>query len=110
MFLNIDYRRYVNDLYKLEAYRLTYLPQFYPLRLRPYWPTYDGPTLIPLAGTLRGIGRPRSTRFRNEMDERASVQHKLCSRCRQPGHTVRTCKSPGSSSMPPGSSSRVPRS
>ena len=91
MALHLDHMMFVHQMYTIEPYRLTYLTMFSPLQNRDYWPPYNGPTMIPPDGTLRGVGKPKSSRFRNEMDDRISVQHKLCSKCRQPGHTIRTC-------------------
>ena len=54
-------------------------------------------TWIPDIGLLKGgkggKGRRQSRRIRNDMDEgEAAAAGRRCSRCRQEGHTVKTCK------------------
>uniref|UniRef100_A0A803N7L7 Aminotransferase-like plant mobile domain-containing protein n=1 Tax=Chenopodium quinoa TaxID=63459 RepID=A0A803N7L7_CHEQI len=51
---------------------------------------YNGPTTIANPDLKRGPGR-RSTRIRNEMDERPNRVKKACSVCRRPGHNKKTC-------------------
>ncbi|KAG5524554.1 hypothetical protein RHGRI_031275 [Rhododendron griersonianum] len=57
---------------------------FKPLPDQAYWPSYDGPRILPDKERLRGRGRPKVNRIRNEMDD--LIEHQppqACSKCGQ---------------------------
>ncbi|KAG5531798.1 hypothetical protein RHGRI_026422 [Rhododendron griersonianum] len=65
---------------------------FKPLPDQAYWPPYDGPRILPDKERLRGRGRPKVNRIRNEMDD--LIEHlppQTCSKCGQQGHNKRRC-------------------
>ncbi|KAG5512739.1 hypothetical protein RHGRI_038847 [Rhododendron griersonianum] len=65
---------------------------FKPLPDQAYWPSYDGPRILPDKERLRGRGRPKVNRIRNEMDD--LIEHQppqTCSKCGQQGHNKRRC-------------------
>ncbi|XP_016172742.1 uncharacterized protein LOC107615149 [Arachis ipaensis] len=68
-------------------------------------PIYEGPRVIPDPGMMQAaVGRPRSTRIRNSMDEADPDRPKRCGLCRTPGHTRRNCpQRPGASGSHEGS-------
>ncbi|RYR42286.1 hypothetical protein Ahy_A08g038752 [Arachis hypogaea] len=67
----LDWQVYVHDLYKMDQVRRVYRARFRPLGNPTTWPAYNGPRFIPNP-FLRRItkGRPKMTRFLNEMDTR----------------------------------------
>ncbi|KAH7851986.1 hypothetical protein Vadar_019142 [Vaccinium darrowii] len=67
---------------------------FQPVYDEEYWPNYFGDTIVPDKDRLRGKGRPRYNRIRNEMDDFAESQpsqKQSCKLCGQVGHNRRTC-------------------
>ena len=76
---------------------------FRPLPDEPYWQPYHGIRTLPNTDRLRGRGRPRVNRIRNEMDDWIESQPaeagQTCSFCHQSGHNRRTC---GRVNQPPG--------
>ncbi|KAF7824459.1 uncharacterized protein G2W53_022603 [Senna tora] len=70
-YIGISYEPYVNRVYKLDTMLMAYAKEFQPLGLEEYWPVPEDPRkLVPGEGNIRKKGRPRATRFRNEMDFR----------------------------------------
>ncbi|XP_027346414.1 uncharacterized protein LOC113858129 [Abrus precatorius] len=66
---NIDWRCYVEDVYKINELCKVYKKKFGVIGNESTWRIYRGPKLIPdpnLKPIIRG--RPKSTRFLNEMD------------------------------------------
>ncbi|KAH7854428.1 hypothetical protein Vadar_013718 [Vaccinium darrowii] len=92
---NLDPLQYFSDYWKLESNIAMYssLP-FQPVYDEEYWPNYFGDTIVPDKDRLRGKGRPRYNRIRNEMDDFAESQpsqKQSCKLCGQVGHNRRTC-------------------
>ena len=71
-----------------------YSLSFQPIGSEQGIPLVAGPKIIPDQSKLRGKGRPKSTRIRNEMDEvevQPSSSRSRCSICKQFGHNRRSC-------------------
>ncbi|XP_015935093.1 uncharacterized protein LOC107461142 [Arachis duranensis] len=67
----LDWQVYVHDLYKMDQVRRVYRARFRPLGNPTTWPAYNGPRFIPNPFLRRVTkGRPKMTRFLNEMDTR----------------------------------------
>ncbi|RYR13242.1 hypothetical protein Ahy_B04g070342 isoform E [Arachis hypogaea] len=67
----LDWQLYVHDVYKMDQVRRVYRARFRPLGNPATWPAYNGPRFIPNPYLRRVMkGRPRMTRFLNEMDTR----------------------------------------
>lgn len=103
---------YVDKFYHrancLEAYKHYLAPIYGPRD----WPVVDGPPILP-PPFVRGPGRLKKNRRKDQSEEPKSGKQKLsnkgnrvaCTRCKQFGHNVRTCKEPApqqeSASEPP---------
>ncbi|RYR16339.1 hypothetical protein Ahy_B04g073342 [Arachis hypogaea] len=90
----LNWQVYVHDVYKMDQVRRVYRARFRPLVNTTTWPAYNGPRFVPNPYLRRVTkGRPKRTRFLNEMDTRMlrrPKQYRLCgaekhsrSRCRQ---------------------------
>jgi hypothetical protein len=85
---------YVCPHFTVEEYKGTYAPMFSPIPDKPYWPTYEGLFFKPDPERRRKIGRPQSTRLKNEMDWKEQADDaakRRCTLCKQRGHTKRKC-------------------
>ena len=84
--------QYIDRYYHLEEQVTCYTPRFRMVPDSIHWNEPDFPILYPNVKLRREKGRPRTTRLRNEMDERVEHQPRLlCSLCRQECHNRRTC-------------------
>ncbi|KAL4343672.1 hypothetical protein AHAS_Ahas11G0101800 [Arachis hypogaea] len=91
-FCRLDWRTYVDDVYRMKTVFNVYKMGFSPPIHDDLLPVYEGPRVIPDPGMMRAaVGRPRSTRIRNSMDEANLDRPKRCGLCRTPGHTRRNC-------------------
>ncbi|KAG5540576.1 hypothetical protein RHGRI_020706 [Rhododendron griersonianum] len=64
-----------------------------PSSQEAYWPSYDGPRILPDKEHLRGQGRPKVNLIRNEMDDLIEYQSpQTCSKCGQQGHNKKMRK------------------
>ncbi|KAF7844439.1 uncharacterized protein G2W53_001344 [Senna tora] len=63
-----EFGLYVDPVYKLETMLVAYSQPFHPVGGEEYWPHVSGRPVMPNPQALRPLGRPRSTRIRNEMD------------------------------------------
>ncbi|XP_025617139.1 uncharacterized protein [Arachis hypogaea] len=89
-FCRLDWRIYVDDVYRMKTVFNVYNMGFSPPIQDDLLPVYEGPRVIPDPGMMRAaVGRPRSTRIRNSMDEADPDRPKRCRLCRTPGHTRR---------------------
>jgi hypothetical protein len=92
--LNMNYEDFIEDHYKLSTYAACYSPQFQPVPHEDYWITPPNmPILHPDPLLLRKPGRPKTSRYHNEMDWRESSGQVRCGDCHQLGHNRRTCPS-----------------
>ncbi|XP_021725272.1 uncharacterized protein LOC110692542 [Chenopodium quinoa] len=92
---SLSERPWVDPLLQSAAYMNTYAPQFWPIPCETtwaQWAQYVGIKLIPDGTMIRGKGRPKSKRIRNEMDDSNRPPTK-CSRCHQQSHNRTTCPS-----------------
>ncbi|XP_030942143.1 uncharacterized protein LOC115967226 [Quercus lobata] len=88
----ISAMRYIDRCYHLEEQVACYAPRFRMVPDSVHWSEPNFPVLYPNVKLRREKGRPRITRFRNEMDEGAEHQPRpLCSFCRQESHNRSTC-------------------
>ncbi|XP_057756103.1 uncharacterized protein LOC130975308 [Arachis stenosperma] len=88
----LDWRLYVHDVYKMDQMRRVYRARFRPLGNPTTWPAYNGPRFIPNLYLRRVTkGRPRMTRFLNEMDTRMLRRPRRCTLCGAEGHSRSRC-------------------
>lgn len=87
---SLSHADFVDSFFMTAEYRRSYAKCFAPVPDPCHWSAYNGPTTIANPDLKRGPGR-RSTRIRNEMDERPNRVKKACSVCRRPGHNKKTC-------------------
>ncbi|KAK7380581.1 hypothetical protein VNO78_33095 [Psophocarpus tetragonolobus] len=95
--ISLDYYQFVDQLYTNDFIMRAYFGQWFPLGNDDLIPhNKESWTLIPNYSAVRGKGRPKSTRIRNEMDFTESQTHRKnkCRRCGQEGHNRRNCPLP----------------
>ncbi|RYR02375.1 hypothetical protein Ahy_B06g081172 [Arachis hypogaea] len=94
MFLHrLDWRVYVHEVYKMDQVRRVYRARFRPLGNPTTWPVYSGPRFVPNPNLRRVTkGRPRMTRFLNEMDTRMLRAPRRCRQCGAEGHSRSRCR------------------
>ncbi|RYR24778.1 hypothetical protein Ahy_B02g058317 [Arachis hypogaea] len=89
----LDWQLYVHDVYKMDQVRRVYRARFRPLGNPTTWPAYNGPRFIPNPYLRRVTkGRPRMTRFLNEMDTRMLRRPRRCTLCGAEGHSRSRCR------------------
>ncbi|XP_025635594.1 uncharacterized protein [Arachis hypogaea] len=89
----LDWKLYVHDVYKMEQIRRVYRARFRPLGNPTTWPAYHGPRFVPNPYLRRvSKGRPRMTRFLNEMDTRMLRRPRRCTLCGAEGHSRSRCR------------------
>ncbi|XP_016169048.1 uncharacterized protein LOC107611656 [Arachis ipaensis] len=100
----LDWRVYVHEVYKMDQVRRVYRARFRPLGNPTTWPVYSGPRFVPNPNLRRVTkGRPRMTRFLNEMDTRMLRAPRRCRQCGAEGHSrSRCCRSAGVGPSNPG--------
>ncbi|XP_057747661.1 uncharacterized protein LOC130966855 [Arachis stenosperma] len=92
----LDWQVYVHDVYKMDQVRRVYRARFRPLGNPTTWPAYNGPRFIPNPFLRRvGKGRPKMTRFLNEMDTRMLHRPRRCTICGAEGHSRGRCRQQG---------------
>ncbi|XP_016178642.1 uncharacterized protein LOC107621118 [Arachis ipaensis] len=92
----LDWQVYVHDVYKMDQVRRVYRARFRPLGNPTTWPAYNGPRFIPNPFLRRvGKGRPKMTRFLNEMDTRMLRRPRRCTICGAEGHSRGRCHQQG---------------
>ncbi|RYR58875.1 hypothetical protein Ahy_A05g024735 [Arachis hypogaea] len=95
----LDWQVYVHDVYKIDQVRKVYRARFRPLGNPTTWPMYNGPRFV-LNPFLKRVtkGRPKMTRFLNEMDTRMLRRPRCCKQCGAEGHSRSRCRQVGGSS------------
>ncbi|QHO48072.1 uncharacterized protein DS421_1g02510 [Arachis hypogaea] len=89
----LDWKLYVHDVYKMDQIRRVYRARFRPLGNPTTWPAYNGPRFVPNPYLRRVTkGRPKMTRFLNEMDTRMLRRPRRCRLCGAEGHTRSRCR------------------
>ncbi|XP_062073816.1 uncharacterized protein LOC133778028 isoform X1 [Humulus lupulus] len=97
-FSNLDVMNFIDDFYKKVAFEATYSGAIQPMSSPDKWSmTTQNPILPPPETSMPG--RPKKSR-RREVDEpppgatkaRRFGKANTCSNCKQPGHTMPTCK------------------
>ncbi|RYR17590.1 hypothetical protein Ahy_B03g062295 [Arachis hypogaea] len=89
----LDWQLYVHDVYKMDQVRRVYRVRFRPLGNPATWPAYNGPRFIPNPYLRRVTkGRPRMTRFLNEMDTQMLRRPRRCTVCGAEGHSRSRCR------------------
>ncbi|RYQ89449.1 hypothetical protein Ahy_B09g096091 isoform K [Arachis hypogaea] len=89
----LDWQLYVHDVYKMDQVRRVYRARFRPLGNPSTWPAYTGPRFVPNPFLRRVTkGRPRMTRFLNEMDTRMLRPPRRCRQCGAEGHSRSRCR------------------
>ncbi|XP_025697392.1 uncharacterized protein [Arachis hypogaea] len=88
----LDWQLYVHDVYKMTEVRKVYKFEFTPLGDPDTWPPYEGPTLVANPVQRRtSKGRPKLTRYLNEMDSRDMRGPQICCLCGAQGHSQSRC-------------------
>src|SRR5215469_16189225 len=88
----VNWRHHVDSIYSIDEVIKVYATKFKPIGHRDCWPVYNGPIIEPDQRLIRdGKGRPKSTRFLNEMDSARMRRQNRCGLCRQPGHRLGNC-------------------
>ncbi|RYR59346.1 hypothetical protein Ahy_A05g025209 [Arachis hypogaea] len=88
----IDWHVYVHDVYKMTEVHKVYRFEFSPLGDAETWPAYEGPTLVANPALRRtSKGRPKLTRYLNEMDSRDMRGPWICRLCGAQGHSRSRC-------------------
>nr|XP_025607949.1 uncharacterized protein LOC112701404 [Arachis hypogaea] len=89
----LDWRVYIHEVYKMDQVRRVYRGRFRPLGNPTTWPVYSGPRFVPNPNLRRVTkGRPRMTRFLNEMDTRMLRAPRRCRQCGVEGHSRSRCR------------------
>ncbi|RYR35457.1 hypothetical protein Ahy_A10g050603 [Arachis hypogaea] len=89
----LDWKLYVHDVYKMDQVRRVYRARFRPLGNPTTWPAYNGPRFVPNPYLRRVTkGRPKMTRFLNEMDTRILRRPRRCRLCGAEGHSHSRCR------------------
>lgn len=114
----MDATQFIGYVWRLDSNIAMYSSvPFVPLHDKSYWPPYEGPIILPPEDRLRGRGRPKVNRLRNEMDllepqpsqkqstewlESQPSRKQSCTLCGGYGHNKRKCSMRGqaSSSVP----------
>ncbi|XP_025652920.1 uncharacterized protein [Arachis hypogaea] len=88
----LDWQVYVHDVYKMSEIRKVYRGEFVPMGDPSTWDRYEGAKVI-TNWTLRRAtkGRPKSTRYLNEMDSRDMRGPRRCTICGCEGHSRSRC-------------------
>ncbi|XP_072066663.1 uncharacterized protein [Arachis hypogaea] len=88
----VDLRRHQCDCGEFRVRRV-YRARFRPLGNPSTWPVYTGPRFVPNPFLRRMTkGRPRMTRFLNEMDTRMLRPPRRCRQCGAEGHSRSSCR------------------
>ena len=85
---------YVDPVFSIYNIINVYSSPFQPIGSEEGIPSSSEPKIIPDETKLRGTGRPKSTRIRNEMDEeevQPSSSRIRCRICKQIGHNRHSC-------------------
>ncbi|XP_072088021.1 uncharacterized protein [Arachis hypogaea] len=90
-----DWQVYVHDVYKMSEICKVYRGEFVPMGDPSTWDRYEGAKVI-ANWTLRRVtkGRPKSTRYLNEMDSRDMRGPRRCTTCGRDGHSRSRCPQP----------------
>ncbi|RYQ89458.1 hypothetical protein Ahy_B09g096091 isoform A [Arachis hypogaea] len=91
----VDLRRHQCDCgeFQMDQVRRVYRARFRPLGNPSTWPAYTGPRFVPNPFLRRVTkGRPRMTRFLNEMDTRMLRPPRRCRQCGAEGHSRSRCR------------------
>ncbi|XP_029149734.1 uncharacterized protein [Arachis hypogaea] len=88
----LDWQLYVHDVYKMTEVRKVYRFEFTPLGDPETWPAYEGPTMVANPALRRtSKGRPKLTRYLNEMDSRDMRGPRICRLCGAQVHSRSRC-------------------
>ncbi|RYQ94420.1 hypothetical protein Ahy_B08g089322 [Arachis hypogaea] len=95
----LDWKQYVHEVYTMGEIRKVYKTRFRPLGNPTTWPVHQGPRLVPNPHLKRvAKGRPKKTRFLNEMDIRDLRGPRRCRLCGGEGHSRSRCPRRGETS------------
>ncbi|KAK4283766.1 hypothetical protein QN277_000686 [Acacia crassicarpa] len=92
--VSLNAAQYVDPTFSIYHIMNVYSSSFQPIGSELGIPPTSDPKLIPDKWKLRGKGRPRASRIRNEMDEvevQPSSSRLRCGICGQFGHNRRSC-------------------
>ena len=86
-----DWKLYVDPVFMVETVAKVYESEWEPIGNELNIPPPRGPTIVPDPRMIRGKGRPKTTRIKNEMDQREPGAANKCGHCRQVGHNRANC-------------------
>ncbi|RYR70934.1 hypothetical protein Ahy_A02g005241 isoform A [Arachis hypogaea] len=88
----LDWQVYVHNVYKMSEICKVYRSEFVTMGDPSTWDRYEGAKVI-ANWTLRRVtkGRPKSTRYLNEMDSRDIRSPRRCTICGREGHSHSRC-------------------
>lgn len=90
--MSMDWGNYVDPVYMMDNVCKVYEREFPPIGHSGTWRKYNGPTIHHNPELLvHRTGRPKSTRFLNEMDRRDGRQPRRCGLCKERGHLRTAC-------------------
>ncbi|KAL0913949.1 hypothetical protein M5K25_017444 [Dendrobium thyrsiflorum] len=75
--VRLSHLEYVSEFYTLNNFKMTYADEFHTIPDKQFWPIHDPVVgLYPLTppNFRRRSGRPKSTRYRNTMNERSIIR------------------------------------
>ncbi|XP_016171235.1 uncharacterized protein LOC107613655 [Arachis ipaensis] len=88
----LDWQVYVHDVYKMSKICKVYRGEFVPMGDPSTWAPYEGAKVIANWTLRRTIkGRPKSTRYLNEMYSRDMRGSRRCTTCGKEGHSRSRC-------------------
>ncbi|KAL0914175.1 hypothetical protein M5K25_017685 [Dendrobium thyrsiflorum] len=89
-----NHNNFVSKYFTLKLYKATYSGLFHVVPPKDFWPNFsEQEGIMPLIAPAfrRRVGRPRSNRYRNTMDEVPSSSNRSCGHCKNKGHNIATC-------------------
>ncbi|KAL0914478.1 hypothetical protein M5K25_014827 [Dendrobium thyrsiflorum] len=89
-----NHNNFVSKYFTLKLYKATYSGLFHVVPPKDFWPNFsEQEGIMPLIAPAfrRRVGRPRSNRYRNTMDEVPSISNRSCGHCKNKGHNIATC-------------------
>ena len=87
---NRAHHDFASPWYTVQNYLEAYKSEFHPVPDKRYWIPHEEPIVLP-PPAHRAPGRPKSTRFKNSMDEVQDRRQARCSKCGIHGHKRSRC-------------------
>ena len=92
-FRSVEFRSFIQGYYSTQSYYDTWTTLFHTIFDEYETPPYDGPTIVSYESMkCTSSGRPKYSRFHNEIDVRDGKTTITCGLCKKPGHNRRSCQ------------------